>query len=151
MVAANEGVSPAKIAEILGKASAQVERAGQIVARLRGLVDKGETERTEEDIAATIDEAVSLIEPNRVGVALRRDIDADLPAAVIDKVQIQQVLINLMRNAAEAMQQVEGRELLITARAVDRELLQVADVLRRLGPAYYEASHVTLGPLGDTL
>jgi two-component system, LuxR family, sensor kinase FixL len=119
MVEASEPPPPAKIAEVLGKAHAQVVRAAQIVSRLRGFVDKGGTERTAADIGTTIDEAISLIELGRGNVALRRNVDPLLPSAVIDKVQIQQVLINLMRNAGEAMQESERREIAVSARALD--------------------------------
>jgi two-component system, LuxR family, sensor kinase FixL len=121
------GASPPapKIGEALGKAGAQVERAAQIVDRLRRLVDKGETERGAEDVGATIDEAVSLIELGSADVALRREIDPRLGPAVIDKVQIQQVLINLMRNASEAMRHSAHREILVSAQAA-KGMVEVA-------------------------
>ena len=118
LVEARESPPPANIAEVLGKASAQVDRAAQIVGRLRRLVDKSEAERTAEDVGATIDEAVALVEFGRADIALRRQVDPRLPRAVIDKVQIQQVLVNLMRNASEAMQHSARRELMVSAEPV---------------------------------
>jgi len=128
MVEMAESPPPAKIAEVLGKADAQVDRAAKIVARLRSFVDKSETERRPEDIGAAIDEAISLIELSRDGIALHRRIEAPLPAALIDKVQIQQVLINLMRNAAEAMRQTRAGNITVSARRVGASIeIAVAD------------------------
>ena len=128
LVESGDSPAKAKIAEALGKAGAQIDRAVQIVGRLRRLVDKGETEHAPEDVAATIDEAVALIELGSTDVALRRDVDPRLTPVVIDKVQIQQVLINLMRNAAEAMRHSPRREIVVSAQAVEGMVeLAVAD------------------------
>lgn len=95
----------------------QAERARQIIQRLRSLVKKGETERRIEDLARTIQEAVALALIG-VGPGLKLDIhvEPDVAEAVIDKVQIQQVLLNLLRNAVEAMEGSARRELRIAAR-----------------------------------
>jgi two-component system, LuxR family, sensor kinase FixL len=115
------GANPptAKIGQALGKAGAQIERAAQIVGRLRRLVDKGETEHGPEDVGATIDEAVSLIELASANVTLRCEVDPRLGPAAIDKVQIQQVLINLMRNASEAMRHSARREIVVSAQSAE--------------------------------
>jgi two-component system, LuxR family, sensor kinase FixL len=128
MVEMAESPPPAKIAEVLGKADAQVDRAAKIVTRLRSFVAKSETERRPEDIGAAIEEAIALIELSRDGIALQRRIEAPLPAAMIDKVQIQQVLINLMRNAAEAMRQSGPGGITVSARRVGAGIeIAVAD------------------------
>ncbi|HZB90399.1 MAG TPA: CHASE3 domain-containing protein [Stellaceae bacterium] len=128
LLAASGGAPPERISEILAKADAQVDRAAQIVARLRAFVSKGETERRAEDVAATIDEAISLVELGHPGVRLERALAAPLPAVAIDKVQIQQVLINLMRNAAEAMHQTGPGDIRVSARPVDAMVeIAVAD------------------------
>ncbi len=98
----------------------QAERARQIIQRLRSLVKKGETERRIEDLARTIQEAVALALIG-VGPGLKLDIHVEPGAAeaVIDKVQIQQVLLNLLRNAVEAMEGSARRKLGIAARPAD--------------------------------
>jgi len=139
LLEAPEAPAPGKIVEILGKAGAQVERATQIVGRLRSLVDKGETERASEDVRATVEEAISLTGPDRGEVSLRRQIEPDLPPALIDKVQIQQVLINLMRNAGEAMQGNPRREITVSARHAESMIeIAVADTGPGLAPQVAE-------------
>ncbi len=94
----------------------QAHRARQIIQHLRDLVRKGETEKRVENLLKTIEEASALALVG-VGRGVKLDIRVDQAAteAIIDKVQIQQVLINLMRNAAEAMADSVHRELCINA------------------------------------
>ena len=107
----------------------QGDRARQIIRRLRDQVTRREPERRVESLSKTIEEASSLA---LLGIAqgLKLDIrvDDDADEAVIDKVQIQQVLLNLVRNAAEAMDGSAQRELSIaTARAGGMVEISVAD------------------------
>lgn len=93
------------IAELMEQALEQAERAGEIVRRVRGLVERGEIERGELDLSATVAEAVRLALP--VGAAdkveVRYRLDPGLPPVLADRIQIQQVVFNLVRNALEAM------------------------------------------------
>ena len=115
--------------QAMERVAEQADRAQQIIQRLRDLVKKGEPERRVESLLRTIEEASALALVG-VGRGLKLDIDVDGNAAegVIDKIQIQQVLLNLMRNAAEAMTDSVQRELSITtARAGDMVEISVAD------------------------
>lgn len=107
----------------------QSERARQIIQRLRDFARKRETQRRVESLARTIEEASGLAMVGvGSGVRLEIDIAADAVEAFIDKVQIQQVLLNLMRNAIEAMAGLERREIAVsTSRAGDRVAIRVAD------------------------
>lgn len=91
--------------EAMALATEQVLRAGNIVRRLRDFVDKGRTERHREDLAKVIEDAaaLALVGTAERGVALRVAAPPGLRPVLIDRVQIQQVLVNLMRNAVEAM------------------------------------------------
>jgi C4-dicarboxylate-specific signal transduction histidine kinase len=84
------------------------ERAGQILARIRALVRRGATERNALDMNDVIQEALGFTrtELDRQRVAIRIDLDADLPAVLGDRVQLQQVLVNLILNARDAMAEV---------------------------------------------
>jgi two-component system, LuxR family, sensor kinase FixL len=107
----------------------QGERARQIIRRLRELVRKGEAEQRSENVPVTIEEASALALMG-VGQRLKLDIRVadDAVEAVIDKVQIQQVLINLMRNAVEAMAASDRPELSVSAlRLGDMVEISVAD------------------------
>ena len=107
----------------------QSERARQIIQRLRDFARKRETQRRVENLARTIEEASGLaLVGVGSGVRLEIDLAADAVEAFIDKVQIQQVLLNLMRNAVEAMADGERREIAVsTSRAGERIAIRVAD------------------------
>jgi two-component system, LuxR family, sensor kinase FixL len=109
-----------RVNEALQKALAQVNRAADIVGRLRRFVERRDAQRQAERIDGVIDEAIALMAVDTAQVALRRRIEPNLPAVVIDRVEVQQVLINLMRNAVEAMSQSPRRELTLSAEAADR-------------------------------
>ena len=111
--AGSEGVMLRDVVKRIGE---QTERAGEIIKRLRGFVAKREPERHIQNLNDTIGEsiALSLVGTVHDNVRLRSDFATDLPAIPIDKVQIQQVMINLLRNAVEAMQSTARHELKIS-------------------------------------
>ncbi len=101
----------------LNHVSAQVDRTVEIIKRLRSFVHKGAAERQPEDIVKVIEEAsaLALIGVGEHRAKVRLALQPELPLLMIDKIQIQQVVVNLMRNAVEAMETAPRREL--TARA----------------------------------
>jgi two-component system sensor kinase FixL len=101
------------IRDALGDAAGEALRAGQIVRRLREFVARGEVEKSVEDLPALIDEAskLALIGAREKGVTVAFDLDPAAGPVLVDKVQTQQVLINLMRNAIEAMADSPVRQL----------------------------------------
>jgi two-component system, sensor histidine kinase and response regulator len=101
--------------DALQKGSEQVTRASQVIQRLRQFVRKEDGHRGAEDIHRTIDEVAALAMLGAEGrrVRLERDFAPGTPPVLIDKVQIQQVLLNLIRNAIEAMQPSAHRDLVI--------------------------------------
>jgi len=105
-----------RIMESMGKAVEQTERAGQIIRRLRGFIGGGEPQRKPEDLNQTVEEAcaLALVGAKYREVQFRLDLAADLPPVLIDRVQIQQVVLNLVRNAVEAMDSAERRNLSVT-------------------------------------
>ncbi len=117
-----------ELKSVFGKVAEQATRAGNIIRRLRAFIEKRGPNRTEEDITRTIDEAIRLgqINPAERGVKLRVVFERGLPQVSIDRVQIQQVLINLMKNAVEAMEKSERRELTISVGKVVPDLVQVS-------------------------
>jgi two-component system, LuxR family, sensor kinase FixL len=111
----------------LDKATEQVLRAGQIIRRLRDFVSRGETERRVESISKLIEEAsaLALVGAKELAVNVRWQFDANIDLVLADRVQIQQVLINLIRNAIDAMMESPRRELAITTRLTDDSMLEV--------------------------
>jgi two-component system sensor kinase FixL len=89
--------------ELLGKANREAQRAGSIIQRVRQLVEKRAPERKQADLNQVVDEALELaLLGRRRQVRLRRSGPAHLPGVLIDPVQIQQIVLNLVRNAIEA-------------------------------------------------
>ena len=109
----NPNISRERIEETMDKAVAQASRAGQIIHRMRQFMQKGETEHQSEAINKVLEEAsaLALVGAKESGVLVRMELGTDLPPVLIDRIQIQQVILNLIRNAIEAMQAVGHREL----------------------------------------
>ena len=120
---------PDRINEMMEKAIAQAQRAGDVIRRLRGFVTKGETERRIRNLNQLVEEALALafVGARQRGVRASLELDQTLPPVLVDHVQIQQVVLNLVRNAVEAMEQVERRELTIGTRAIPQQ--GVAEVI----------------------
>ena len=89
----------------LEKTARQAQRAGQIIQRIRAFVKRSEPNRTPSEISVMVAEAVELaeIELRRFNVRLNHYVAARLPLLVVDPILIEQVLINLLRNAAESI------------------------------------------------
>ena len=93
----------------LEKTAKQANRAGQIIQRIRSFVKRSEPNRSLADVATLVSNAMELadIELRRHNVRLSHYIAARLPAIMVDPILIEQVLINLMKNAAESIEQAQ--------------------------------------------
>jgi two-component system sensor kinase FixL len=95
----------ATIREALEDAGAQTIRAGQIVRRLRDFVSRGEMDRRIESLPRLVTEAnaLALIGSREHGIEVQVRLDPEVDEVFVDRIQIQQVLVNLIRNAIDAM------------------------------------------------
>jgi len=102
-----------EIQDALNEAAEQIVRAGQIIRHLRDFVARGETEKRIERVAKLIEEAsaLALVGAREQGIKIRFAVDPTVDNVFADRVQVQQVLINLLRNAIDAMQHSARREL----------------------------------------
>ena len=93
----------------LDKTARQAQRAGQIIQRIRSFVKRSEPNRTPSDVAAMVNEAVELaeIELRRRNVRLSHYVAARLPKLHVDPILIEQVLVNLLKNAAESIEHAQ--------------------------------------------
>jgi two-component system sensor kinase FixL len=108
-----------RVSEAIERAVEQTLRSGDIIRRLRAFVARGETTREPESMPKLIEEAIALalVGAKERGVKALINLDPDLPAVAVDRVQIQQVLLNLIRNAMEAMEDTSVRQLTVAASA----------------------------------
>ena len=105
------------------------KRAGEIISRVRQLFKKGTSQRQLVDLNEIIREMIVLLrgETTRYNIFVRTDLAADLPQVMADRVQLQQVLMNLMINGIEAMKDAEGtRELAIRSQRTENEEVVVS-------------------------
>ena len=116
-------------------------RAGEIISRIRSLFDKGTPQRELVEINEVIREMIVLLrgEATRYLISVRTELAADLTQVMVDRVQLQQVMMNLMINAIEAMKEVDGtRELAIGSRWAEngQVLVSISDTGVGLPPQH---------------
>ena len=130
----NDAIAAGKIdagavAETSKKAVAQVERAADVVRHLRALVRLDRSNRAPCSLKQIVDETIELCRPDleRAHVTARAVIPADLPPVMADLLQIEQVLINLVRNAIEAIagNGARGGSVVIETKAADTDFVEV--------------------------
>jgi two-component system, LuxR family, sensor kinase FixL len=113
-------------------------RAGQIIRRLRDFVARGESERRVESVKKLVEEAsaLALVGAKDQDVRVRFQFDPTADLVLADKVQIQQVLLNLLRNAVEAMEASQKRELVISTESGNDGMvtISVADTGSGIAP-----------------
>jgi two-component system sensor kinase FixL len=107
------------VREALGECATQSVRAGQIVRRLRDFISRGESERRVESLARVVNEAIALalVAAGERATEVELRLDPRTDRVLIDRIQIQQVILNLVRNALEAMAESPVRQLRILSDA----------------------------------
>jgi two-component system, LuxR family, sensor kinase FixL len=115
LLAEGDDERSAMLRDALDKAGDQAMRAGQIIRRLRDFVSRGESERRVENITKLVEEAsaLALVGVKDRGIKVRFQFDPTVGLVLADRVQIQQVLLNLIRNAMDAMEETVNRDLMI--------------------------------------
>ncbi|WP_299841746.1 cache domain-containing protein [uncultured Paracoccus sp.] len=131
--------SPPELREILTEIEKQSLRAGEIIRALRGFIRKEEVTTDPFDLSELVEQTRILVQPEatEAGVALHTVLPS-LPPVAANRVQIAQVLVNLMRNAIEAMQKSDPtlRQVTVAARQIDRQIeVSVTDTGPGVDPA----------------
>lgn len=121
---------PAKLLSSLEKVSEQAQRAGEVIRRLRSLVKKGESKRDLADINDLIRDTVKLaaVDARIHDIGIEIDLNEQVPVVYVDPIQIQQVILNLLRNAVDATVESGSPERIVRAETmvVDDALVEVA-------------------------
>jgi PAS domain S-box-containing protein len=127
-----------QLQNIMEKAATQAERAGEIVQRLKNFFCKGQLIKTSCKINNVVRETVSLIknELNNSKTKIDFEFDKNIPPIFIDKIQIQQVLLNLMQNAIEAMQGAHKKEKRIHIHTIAANSDNIEITLTDTGPGF---------------
>jgi two-component system sensor kinase FixL len=117
-----------KIESAMDRAAEQALRAGQIIRRLRDFVSRGESEKRVESLAKLIEEAgaLGLSGARDQNIQLRFNLNPEFDLVLVDRVQIQQVLVNLFRNALDAMAESRQRELIVANAEDADDMIEVA-------------------------
>jgi two-component system sensor kinase FixL len=108
----------AKVTDALDKAAEQALRAGQIIKRLREFASRGETERRVESLPKIVQDAaaLALVGAKEHGIRVRFHYEPGVDLVLADQVQVQQVVLNLIRNAMDAMAEWPRKELSVMVR-----------------------------------
>lgn len=138
-----DGPKDAMLLETLEKAKREAERAGNIIQRMRHFVEKREPDRRTVQLRSLFEETLELtrVGTNSEGIAISVSIPKGLPTVEVDPIQIQQILVNLLRNAFEAVRGSAQPRVMISALANDQAVvIKVADT----GPGIPEEVHARL-------
>jgi two-component system, LuxR family, sensor kinase FixL len=124
------------VAETAKKAAAQVERAAAVVRRLRALVRLDRSNRVACRVDRIVRETIDLCRPDldRLGVKVRQSVAAGLPSVMVDVLQIEQALLNLVRNSIDAVSEAAQRTISIEATLVSADFVEVR--VRDSGPGF---------------
>ena len=106
---------PDDVLEIIDRAVLEAARAGKIIRRMRQFIEKRDIERVSVSLPELVDEATdfTMIGSRARGVTIERHHGDDLPDVMADPIQIQQIIVNLLRNALDALADVEEKTILI--------------------------------------
>ncbi len=130
MLLMRDEVQHERVAEAVDRAAAEALRAGDIIRRLRDFVARGETERTIESLPKLVEEAsaLALVGAKEHGIRVQYDFSPETNLVLVDKVQIQQVVLNLVRNAVDALADSGSsqRRLTIVIEPAEDDLAQVS-------------------------
>ena len=127
--------------EIVERIRQQTTRAGEVIRRLRDHVAKRRTTRRSEDVNGVVREAVELGLVGTLYQGVRRSMELDTAAGslMLDRIQIGQVIINLVRNAVEAMEASTTQDLIVTTQALPEAVeIAVADTGPGIAPEVAE-------------
>ena len=121
------GADPQGLRDAVQRIAAQAERAGDIVRRMKDFVRKNPAPQVPIDPASALHDALALFEPTATaaGVIVEADIPDSLPAVRADRLQLEEVVINLLQNALEAVAPQDDREVALKVR-VDGDRLNVS-------------------------
>ncbi len=124
--------------ETATKAAGQVERAAEVIRKLRALFRLDRASKAPTDVRRIVTETLELFGPEmtRHAIAVRAEIDENISLVMVDMLQIEQVLLNLLRNSSEAISETGASRGVIVIKASHRDRNQVEFAVADLGPGF---------------
>src|SRR5690606_13516238 len=123
------GEETQRVADLMRMGQEQTQRAGQIIRRLREFTEHGEVEMQADSVEQTVRDAVELrlVVNGQFQIRVVYDLDSDAQQIYADRIQVQQVLVNLLRNATHALRALprEQRQITIASRKVDGNMVEI--------------------------
>ncbi len=115
------GMSNDELLPALEKTAGQAQRAGNIIRRIREFVKRSEPRRRPTEVAQIVEDAIGFadIEAAKKGIVIHTDVQAGLPPLDVDPILIEQLLLNLLKNAVDAMDQATVRRIDLVVRLQD--------------------------------
>jgi two-component system sensor kinase FixL len=128
MLLEREPIPADRVGDAVDRAAAEALRAGQVIRKLRDFLARGESERRIESLPKLIEEAsaLALVGAKEHGIRVRFDFDPAVDLVMADKVQVQQVVLNLIRNAIDSMADAPRRDMRVSVNAASDRLAEVA-------------------------
>lgn len=124
-----KGESGERILELLRMGSEQTQRAGEIIRRMRAFMARGEVEMRTESVERTVRDAVDLVlvGTGQFHIRVSYELDAEAPFIFADRIQVQQVLVNLLRNSMEALRTSgpQDRNITISSRKLNDQMVEI--------------------------
>lgn len=125
-----DGGDPERVSELLRLAGEQIQRTGDIIRRVRAFMTGGDVDMRVESVGSTVRDAAELvlIGTARFNIRVTYDLDPAASHVFADRIQVQQVLVNLMRNAMEALRSMDegDRQLAISSRRLANDMVEIA-------------------------
>ncbi|MDT8757101.1 PAS domain S-box protein [Sphingomonas psychrotolerans] len=119
-----------RVIDLLRMGSEQTQRAGEIIRRMRAFMARGEVEMRTESVERTIRDAVDLVlvGTGQFHIRVNYELDPEAPFMFADRIQVQQVLVNLLRNSMEALRTsgTQERVLTISSHRLNDEMIELA-------------------------
>ena len=135
-------VTPAELLPALEKTAGQAQRAGNIIRRIREFVKRAEPRRRPTPVSRIVEDAIGFaeIEAAKKQIAIHTQVPADLPPLNVDPILVEQLLLNLLKNAIDAMDNAVARRIDLVVRRLD-DMAEFAVIDRGCGvPMEHRAS-----------